>query len=91
MDLTFEANNVTVAGDNNGYKMVKVEAEDIDEGDVLGSFSLEQVIDHFGTGELLDEIGKKEAVDHYGKEEVLDDVGADVCCEYFDLKEKGDG
>ena len=63
MNLNFRARRITA--EPNGYKEVTVDAEDVEESEILDQIDLKKVIEHFGKDVILNEIGEEEVMDHF--------------------------
>lgn len=64
--FSVSASSISVSPSGNYLVDMDFEAED---GDVLGCFTLKEVIEYFGQADLLDEIGKDVSVEHFDIEE----------------------
>jgi hypothetical protein len=67
MDIELVVENVTVTP--RGYKQILVLMEEVEESEVLDSFSIDQIIKHFKTEDLLDAIGQEEVMEYFDLQE----------------------
>ena len=70
MNITIKGNNVTVSSTSGNMVSVEIDGIDIDE--VIGEFTIKQIVNSVDVDDLLDEIGIDAVKDYFN---LIDDAG----------------
>ena len=62
-NLTFYCESVDISPDNG--KQIYVEVKGASDRNILDTYTLSQIIEHFGVGDLLEEIGESDCAEHF--------------------------
>ncbi|WXL23945.1 hypothetical protein WG219_11320 [Ectopseudomonas mendocina] len=63
IDIDFEAGGISLEPLSGNW--IRVEAKEADVKQILNSFDLTMIVEHYGASDLLEEIGEAQAKEHF--------------------------
>ena len=49
-----------------GYRMLEVSLEDVENGNILDQFTIDEILSHFNINDILEQIGKEKVCEYFG-------------------------
>lgn len=62
-DLKIETSNVKIIP--LGYRMLEVSLEDVENGNVLDQYTIDEILSHFNENDILEQIGKEKVCEYF--------------------------